>query len=155
MIHTGPQEGQSQGQTHRAVEVQCLGGDMTLIVVERDDRVVGPFLGQVEHCLGWDRAVNVKPLVPQVLDWKSTLAKLDGLFRQLVWVHGAFIVLVIVGFGLLSTLLAPEVTSGTPLARAVCGFRIDVTSQSLFSNSKGVDYAKLSDCCSTVALSGI
>lgn len=26
-------------------------------------------------------------LVPQVLDWKASLAKLDGLLRQLIWVH--------------------------------------------------------------------
>jgi hypothetical protein len=61
-------------------------------------------------------------LVPKVLDWKDSLGKLDGLSRQLVWVHGAFIVLVIIGFGLLSVLLAGELVSGTPLARAVCLF---------------------------------
>jgi len=61
-------------------------------------------------------------LVPQVLDWKSSLAKLDGLLRQLVWVHGAFIVLVIVGFGMLSLFCAGELASGTPLARGVCLF---------------------------------
>ncbi len=41
-------------------------------------------------------------LLPKVLDWKASLGKLDGLSRQLVWVHGVFIVLVIIGFGLLS-----------------------------------------------------
>ncbi|TWU12448.1 hypothetical protein CA54_12720 [Symmachiella macrocystis] len=61
-------------------------------------------------------------LVPQVLDWKSSLAKLDSLSRQLVWVHGAFIVLVIVGFGLLSLFCAGELASGTHLARGVCLF---------------------------------
>lgn len=61
-------------------------------------------------------------LVPQVLDWKAALAKLDRLSRQLVWVHGAFIVLVIIGFGVLSVLLPGELASGMPLARAVCGF---------------------------------
>jgi len=60
--------------------------------------------------------------VPQVLDWKGSLAKLDNLTRQLVWVHGAFIVLVIVGFGLLSVFFATDLASGTPLARAVCFF---------------------------------
>ena len=35
--------------------------------------------------------------VPQVLDWKGELQKLDKLSRQLIWVHGLFIVLVIVG----------------------------------------------------------
>ena len=59
-------------------------------------------------------------LVPKVLDWKDSLGKLDGLSRQLVWVHGAFIVLVIIGFGLLSVLFAGELVAGTPLARAVC-----------------------------------
>ena len=37
-------------------------------------------------------------LVPQVLNWRAELALLGRLTRQLVWVHGAFIVLVIVGF---------------------------------------------------------
>lgn len=61
-------------------------------------------------------------LVPKVLDWKESLGKLDGLFRQLVWVHGAFIVLVIVGFGLLATFFASDLATGTPLARGVCLF---------------------------------
>ncbi len=61
-------------------------------------------------------------MVPQVLDWRESLSKLDGLTRQLVWVHGAFIVLVIVGFGLLSLLFAGELAIGTPLARGVCSF---------------------------------
>lgn len=61
-------------------------------------------------------------MVPQVLDWKASLNKLDGLSRQLVWVHGAFIVLVIIGFGLLSVLFAGELVTGTPLARGVCLF---------------------------------
>jgi hypothetical protein len=61
-------------------------------------------------------------LVPQVLDWKALLAKLDALSRQIVWVHGVFIVLVIVAFGTLSLLFAGELASGTPLARGVCGF---------------------------------
>ena len=61
-------------------------------------------------------------LVPKVLDWKDSLGKLDGLSRQLVWVHGVFIVLVIIGFGLLSVLCANELATGTFLARAVCAF---------------------------------
>ena len=42
-------------------------------------------------------------MVPSALDWKASLSRLDPLFRQLVWVHGVFIVLVIIGFGLLAT----------------------------------------------------
>ena len=61
-------------------------------------------------------------MVPKVLEWKGSLEKLDGLFRQLVWVHGAFIVLVIIGFGLLSVVLAGDLAAGTPLARGICLF---------------------------------
>ena len=60
-------------------------------------------------------------LTPQVLDWKRALKPLDPLLRHLIWVHGAFIVLVIVLFGLLSVSLPGELAGGTILARAVCG----------------------------------
>ena len=60
--------------------------------------------------------------VPQALDWKAELRKLDGLSRQLVWVHGLFIVLTIIGFGLLTICYAADLAAGTPLARAICGF---------------------------------
>lgn len=59
--------------------------------------------------------------VPQVLDWRDELKKLDKLSRQLVWVHGAFIVLTIIGFGVLTTWFSADLAAGTPLARAVCG----------------------------------
>jgi hypothetical protein len=61
-------------------------------------------------------------MVPRVLDWKRTLGKLDRLSQQVVWVHGAFIVLVIIGLGLLSVLFPGELAAGTPLARGVCLF---------------------------------
>lgn len=61
-------------------------------------------------------------LVPKVLDWKGSLAKLEPLSRQLIWVHGAFIVLVIIGFGAISVGFALALAAGTPLARGVCGF---------------------------------
>ncbi len=61
-------------------------------------------------------------LTPKVLEWRTALGKLDRLSRQLVWVHGAFIVLVIVAFGVLSVGFAAELASGSPLARGVCAF---------------------------------
>lgn len=61
-------------------------------------------------------------LVPQVLDWKGELGKLDKLFRQMVWVHGIFIVLTIIGFGFLTTQYSTELANGSPLSRGVCGF---------------------------------
>lgn len=59
-------------------------------------------------------------LVPRVLDWRNSLRKLDPLLRDLIWVHGAFIVLVIIAFGSLSVGFAGELTNGSRLARAVC-----------------------------------
>ncbi len=61
-------------------------------------------------------------LVPQVLDWKAELARVSPLTRQLVWTHGIFIVLVIIGFGLLGMSCSAPLASGDPLARAVCAF---------------------------------
>jgi len=61
-------------------------------------------------------------LTPQVLDWRSELRKLDRLTQQLVWVHGAFIVLTIIGFGVISVIGATELSTGSLLARLVCGF---------------------------------
>ena len=61
-------------------------------------------------------------LVLKVLDWKACLGKLDGLSRQLVWVHGLFIVLVIVRFGVLSLVFPSELATGAPLARGMCLF---------------------------------
>ena len=60
--------------------------------------------------------------VPRVLDWTHELRKLDSLSRQLIWVHGAFIVLVIIGFGSISVALSNELAAGTLLARGVCAF---------------------------------
>ena len=59
-------------------------------------------------------------LVPRVLDWRESLRPLPKLSRDLIWVHGAFIALIIVGFGLLTLFEAPALAAGTPLARAVC-----------------------------------
>ena len=59
-------------------------------------------------------------LVPQVLDWKNTLQKLDVFMRKLIWVYGLFIFFTIIGFGLLTILFAESLAAGTPLARAIC-----------------------------------
>jgi len=61
-------------------------------------------------------------LVPKVLDWRHQLQTLTPLCRHLVWTHGAFIVLVIIGFGALSVGLATDLAAGTTLARCLCGF---------------------------------
>ena len=61
-------------------------------------------------------------LVPQVLEWRTELQKLPRLLAELVWVHGGFVVLTIIGFGALSVANAGALASGDLLARSVCGF---------------------------------
>ena len=61
-------------------------------------------------------------LVPRVLDWKGELRRLSPLSRHLVWTHGAFIVLTIVAFGLISVANAATLADGSRLSRWVCGF---------------------------------
>jgi hypothetical protein len=60
-------------------------------------------------------------LVPKVLDWRNDLAHVSRMSRQIIWVHGGFIVLVNLSFGALSLAMAGPLASGEPLARAVCG----------------------------------
>lgn len=76
------------------------------------------FLGGVLH-LG---ILIASALTPGVLDWKRELERLRPLSRQLVWVHGAFIVLTIIGLGVISLIAPRELASGTILARAICAF---------------------------------
>ena len=59
-------------------------------------------------------------LVPQVLDWRTDLAKVHPLTRRLVWVYGSYIVFVIIAFGVIAVLHSPVLASGSPLARTVC-----------------------------------
>src|SRR5438105_15072442 len=60
--------------------------------------------------------------VPFRLDWRKELQRLPRLHRQLFWVYGLYIVLAIVGFGLLSVLDAAELSERSWLARGVCAY---------------------------------
>ena len=57
-----------------------------------------------------------------VLDWRKNLTPLCALTRHIIWTHGGFVLLTIVGFGVVSLALPGPLASGEPLARAVCGF---------------------------------
>lgn len=61
-------------------------------------------------------------LAPKALNWREHLEKLPPLLRQMFWVYGAFIVLCIVAFALLTGWHAPTLAEGSPLARGFCGF---------------------------------
>ncbi|MEK6323872.1 MAG: hypothetical protein AABN33_19685 [Acidobacteriota bacterium] len=61
-------------------------------------------------------------LVPFQLKWKTELAGLSHLHRQMYWVYGGYVVLAIVAFGVISLFNAGELANGTGLARSVCGY---------------------------------
>ena len=73
-------------------------------------------IGGVLHFL----TLIASAMVPKTLDWKGELAKLIPFLRTLFWVYGAFIVLTIIAFGLLSVLHFRELAAGDSLARSVC-----------------------------------
>jgi hypothetical protein len=59
-------------------------------------------------------------MVPSRLKWKSELAQLSRLNRQMHWVYGGYIVLAIAAFALISVFYAEELASKSGLARGVC-----------------------------------
>jgi hypothetical protein len=66
--------------------------------------------------------LTASALVPRVLDWKGELRRLSPLSRHLVWTHGAFIVMTIIAFGLMSVANSGTLADGSRLSRWVCGF---------------------------------
>lgn len=60
-------------------------------------------------------------LVPFRLNWQTSFAGLPRLHRQLYWIYGGYVVLGIISNGLVALICADELTSGTRLARFVCG----------------------------------
>jgi hypothetical protein len=60
-------------------------------------------------------------LTPFALDWKTLLSPLPKLLRQMFWVYGWFIVLVIVSFGTLTLMHAPAMAAGDAIGRSLCG----------------------------------
>ena len=61
-------------------------------------------------------------LVPLRLNWKTSLAGLPTLHRQLYWIYGGYVVLGIISNGLVAIVCADELAAGTKLARFVCGY---------------------------------
>jgi hypothetical protein len=59
-------------------------------------------------------------LVPLRLDWRSQLAPLPKLIRQLFWVYGGYTVLAILGLAVIVIVNATELAAGSLLARSVC-----------------------------------
>ena len=60
--------------------------------------------------------------VPFRLNWREIFTRLPRLHQQLYWVYGGYVLLAIIGQGLVSLLCASELASGSGLARGVCGY---------------------------------
>ena len=60
--------------------------------------------------------------VPFRLNWREIFSRLPTLHQQMYWTYGGYIVLAIVGQGLISLLCAGELAAGSNLARGVCGY---------------------------------
>lgn len=60
--------------------------------------------------------------VPKRLDWKNELSRLRPLNRKLMWTYGAFTVLTIVAFGLLTLGLHDEMLRGDRAALGLAAF---------------------------------
>ena len=61
-------------------------------------------------------------LTPFVLSWRDRLQALPPLMRQLFWVYGAYVVLMIIGLGTFTLLHTAEMASGHVVARSVSIF---------------------------------
>jgi hypothetical protein len=66
--------------------------------------------------------LSASVLIPKALDWRKNLALLHPFLRNLFWVYGTFIIIVIIGFGTLTLRYTGELASGTPLARGLALF---------------------------------
>ena len=61
-------------------------------------------------------------IVPFKLSWREELRGLSRLHRQMYWVYGAYVVLSIVAFALLSVFNSRELASGSGLARGLSAY---------------------------------
>ena len=66
--------------------------------------------------------LSASALTPYVLDWKTVLKSLTPFLKNLFWVYGGFIVLVIIGMGVLTLMNLKAMANGDPVARSIAGF---------------------------------
>mgnify|MGYP003678803552 CR=1 FL=1 len=64
--------------------------------------------------------LSASALAPKALNWKEHLRELPRLLRQLFWVYGIFIVLMIISFGTLTFLHVEAIIAGDAVARGLC-----------------------------------
>lgn len=62
------------------------------------------------------------PLTPRILNWKTQLAKVNPLIRQMFWAYAAYILVINLCFGLVSVFCHADLTDHTNLAKLITGF---------------------------------
>ena len=62
--------------------------------------------------------------LPRIANFRQHTQTLPVFLRKLFWVYYSFIGLCLIGFGTISVTLAPQLTSGSPLARGFCAFLV-------------------------------
>jgi len=60
--------------------------------------------------------------IPRILKWKAELNKVQTLIKQMFWTYAAYILFINLSFGLLSVFAYEELSNGSFLASAICGF---------------------------------
>ncbi len=60
--------------------------------------------------------------MPRAVGLRAQIAGLAPFVRQLFWVYYSFIGLCLVSFGTITFVLAPQLATGSPLAKAICIF---------------------------------
>ena len=65
--------------------------------------------------------VGMNVPIPRILCYQENLSKVSLMVRQIFIVHSVYIILVLIGFGLLCLLFAQELAGATPLGRFLSG----------------------------------
>ena len=60
--------------------------------------------------------------IPRILNWRTELAKVQPLIKQMFWTYAAYIVVINLCFGLLSVFATGELSNGSGLAIMVDAF---------------------------------
>ena len=64
--------------------------------------------------------LSASAMAPKALHWKEHLRELPRLIRQLFWVYGMFIMLMIISFGTLTFMHVDAMIAGDAVARGLC-----------------------------------
>jgi len=61
-------------------------------------------------------------MIPRILNWKAALEEVQTLIKQMFWTYAAYILVINLSFGLISVFAFKDLTNGSFLASAICGF---------------------------------